>query len=193
MEDSWIREKVALLDSLKTPNNSTEAGSVSKSLNMLRQQIDGHKPCLQTVLDAGNVCLNNDFENSLKVKSKMSDTKKIWIELNTKLDKKLASSANQQNILRYLDTAMDHIQYLDDKLVVAMSNQYGSDLNSSEIFLDKHKKMKTGFNLRKQEIKQFVREANKFSPEHSHAIRSKANTIKNKHLYKQDGNGQHKN
>ena len=178
MEDSWIKEKIVLLDSLKTPSSSTEAESVRKSLNVLQQQIDAHKTCLQTVLDSGNICLNNDVENSSKVESKLSDTNKLWVELKTKLNEKLVSSVNQQNALKYLDIAEDHIQYLDNKLVVAMNNQYGTDLNSSEIALEKHKKMKASIHLCKKEIKQFVRESNNFTPEHSHEIKSKANTIK---------------
>ena len=179
LEESWLIEKTALLEDIATPKTVTEALAISKALLISGGQINRHRGVLQSLLVAGEFCLNNDSRNCDAVNEKMVSLNKLSRRLNDMMEEKIIWIENQQKLLQCISNGDNHIEYIDTKLATVTERQYGTDLNSSEIAVQKHRRFKEELHSYKDQLKRFVREANhlRSQPE----VKQLAQTVKNKY------------
>ena len=180
LEESWLKEKLDLLTNITAPNSVTEALSISKSLEMSRQQISRHNQVIQNVITSGVFCLNNYPENSENTKEKIESLNTLLQQLNLLLDEKLYWIDGQLSFLQYKNDGENHLEYIDTKLAIINEREYGNDLNSVEISMQQHKKFKGELITYKEQLKTFVKKANHMSCVGSE-VKQLAQSIKNKY------------
>ena len=179
LEESWLKEKFSLLGNLAAPKSVTEAFSISKSLEMSRHQIARHRRVVQNIISSGEFCLNNDSKNGEEIEGKIMSLNTLSQQVDQLLDEKTLWIDCQLKFLQYTCEGENHLEYIDTKLAIIMQCEYGNDLNSAEIAIQKHQKFKEELLSYKEHLKVYVKEANHLSS--SPEVKLLAQSVKNRY------------
>ncbi|XP_061172689.1 spectrin beta chain, non-erythrocytic 5-like [Saccostrea echinata] len=142
-EVQWIKEKLPAAASTDYGKSLVDAQNLQKKHQKLDLEINGHHPIVERVLATGEKLIDQKHYNGKQIKDKCQELQVSWDDLlnKSKIRKKNLDLSVQ--IQKYLNDVEELENWINDKMALATSTDYGKDENSSDKLLTKNKVLET--------------------------------------------------
>ncbi|XP_048733527.1 spectrin alpha chain, non-erythrocytic 1-like isoform X2 [Ostrea edulis] len=142
-EVQWIKEKLPAAASADYGKSLVDAQNFQKKHQKLDLEIHGHQPIVERVLATGDKLIDQKHYNGKQIKDKCQELQVSWDDLlnKSKIRKKNLDLSVQ--IQKYLNDVEELENWINDKMALATSKDYGKDENSADKLLTKNKVLET--------------------------------------------------
>nr|XP_022333961.1 spectrin alpha chain, non-erythrocytic 1-like isoform X4 [Crassostrea virginica] len=142
-EVQWIKEKLPAAASTDYGKSLVDAQNLQKKHQKLDLEIHGHQPIVEKVLTTGEKLMDQKHYNGKQIKDKCQELQVSWEDLlnKSKIRKKNLDLSVQ--IQKYLNDVEELENWINDKMALATSKDYGKDENSADKLLTKNKVLET--------------------------------------------------
>ncbi|XP_066150741.1 spectrin beta chain isoform X4 [Euwallacea fornicatus] len=138
-ELQWIKEHMPLATSEEVPNSLHQAQNFHKKNKKLREEIVGHKPGIDKVLELGQGLIDQGHPEGANIKKLCDKLREAWAELDNSTAKRASKLDLSLKAQQYFFEASEVESWLNEKANILDSNDYGRDRDSATKLLTKHK------------------------------------------------------
>ncbi|XP_076441755.1 spectrin beta chain, non-erythrocytic 5-like [Babylonia areolata] len=142
-ELQWIKDYLPAAASTDYGKNLIDAQKLHKKHQDLDREIQGHQPTLERVLATGERLLNDKHHNSKAVKDKCQELQISWDDLLKKSKNRKKNLDISLQTQKYLSEVAEVEAWINDKMALVTSSDYGKDEDASDRLLAKNKVLET--------------------------------------------------
>lgn len=142
-ELQWIKERLHAVISTNYGKNLLEAQNLHTKHQKLEVEIQGHQPMIDKVLSHGNELVKGDHFASKSIKDKCQDLQLSWDDLLSKSKTRKKNLDLSLQAQKYLSEVAEVMSWIDYKINILSSNDYGKDENAADRLLTKNKVLET--------------------------------------------------
>ncbi|XP_052269284.1 spectrin beta chain, non-erythrocytic 1-like isoform X3 [Dreissena polymorpha] len=138
-ELQWIKERLPAAASTDYGKSLTDAQNLQKKQQKLDLEIQGHLPIIGKVQSRGDKLIEERHVNAKQIKDKLQELQVSWDDLVNKAKVRKKNLDLSVQIQRYLSEVTEIENWINDKMSLASSTDYGKDENASDKLLAKNK------------------------------------------------------
>ena len=142
-ELQWIKEHLPAASSTEYGKSLIDAQNLHKKHQKLELIISGHGPFMEKVLHTGNQLIDQKHFNSKAIKDKSQELQLSWEDLLSKSKIRKKNLDMSVQIQKYLSEVAELENWINDKMTLASSTDYGRDEASADKLLTKNKVLET--------------------------------------------------
>ena len=133
-EKVWMNEKIPLCEARPVPGSLQEAEQLEKRNESLKNDIVGHRPILDAVIEDGLSLIDeHNYHDPQAVRDRIDELEELWSTLEDKLKDKLAELDILKNSQKYFEEAKDAEVWMSDQEFHLMSQDRGKVRKSSAL------------------------------------------------------------
>ncbi|XP_053397827.1 spectrin alpha chain, non-erythrocytic 1-like isoform X5 [Mercenaria mercenaria] len=142
-ELQWIKERLPAAASTEYGKSLTDAQNLQKKQQKLDLEIQGHLPIIEKVQGRGDKLIEERHINAKPIKDKLQELQVSWDDLLNKAKIRKKNLDLSVQIQRYLSEVNEIENWINDKMSLASSTDYGKDENAADKLLAKNKVLET--------------------------------------------------
>ncbi|KAK7105089.1 spectrin beta chain, non-erythrocytic 5-like isoform X3 [Littorina saxatilis] len=142
-ELQWIKDYLPAAASTEYGKNLIDAQKLHKKHQDLDREILGHQPTMEKVLATGDRLLNEKHFNSKPIKDKSQELQISWDDLLKKSKNRKKNLDISLQTQKYLSEVAEVEAWINDKMALVTSSDYGKDEDGSDRLLAKNKVLET--------------------------------------------------
>ncbi|PVD25646.1 hypothetical protein C0Q70_13305 [Pomacea canaliculata] len=137
-ELQWIKDYLPAAASTDYGKNLVDAQKMHKKHQDLDREIQGHQPNIERVLVTGERLLNDKHSNSKAIKDKCQELQLSWDDLLKKSKNRKKNMDISLQTQKYLSEVAEVEAWINDKMALVTSNDFGKDENAADRLLAKN-------------------------------------------------------
>ncbi|XP_071162084.1 spectrin beta chain-like isoform X8 [Mytilus edulis] len=142
-ELQWIKEHLPAASSTEYGKSLIDAQNLHKKHQKLELEISGHSPSCEKVLQTGNQLIDQKHFNSKAIKDKCQELQLSWDDLLSKSKIRKKNLDMSVQVQKVLSEVAELENWINDKMTLASSTDYGKDEASADKLLTKNKVLET--------------------------------------------------
>ncbi|XP_052769142.1 spectrin beta chain, non-erythrocytic 2-like isoform X1 [Mya arenaria] len=142
-ELQWIKERLPAASATDFGKSLTDAQNLQKKQQKLDLEIQGHQPIIDKVQGRGDKLMEERHVNAKQIKDKLQELQVSWDDLLNKAKVRKKNLDLSVQIQRYLSEVNEIENWINDKMALASSTDYGKDENAADKLLAKNKVLET--------------------------------------------------
>ena len=139
VELHWISEHVPAASSKDVGQNLTDAQNLLKKNQKLEREIDGHEPHIEKTLSIGEALIAQDHYANKEITKKCSELVEKWQQLKSLIQERKKKLDSSLKIQLLLSEANEVEAWINEKLNILSSNDFGKDEDTVIKLLTKQK------------------------------------------------------
>ncbi|KAL4238363.1 Spectrin beta chain [Mactra antiquata] len=142
-ELQWIKEHLPAATSTEYGKSLTDAQNLQKKQQKFDLELQGHLPIIEKVQGRGDKLIEERHVNAKAIKDKLQELQVSWDDLLNKAKIRKKNLDLSVQIQRYLSEVNEIENWINDKMSLASSTDYGKDENAADKLLAKNKVLET--------------------------------------------------
>ncbi|KAL8620004.1 hypothetical protein ACOMHN_015286 [Nucella lapillus] len=142
-ELQWIKDYLPAAASSDYGKNLIDAQKLHKKHQDLDREIQGHQATMERVLSTGERLLTEKHHNSKAIKDKSQELQLSWDDLLKKSKNRKKNLDISLQTQKYLSEVAEVEAWINDKMALVTSSDYGKDEDASDRLLAKNKVLET--------------------------------------------------
>ncbi|XP_033735465.1 spectrin beta chain, non-erythrocytic 5-like isoform X2 [Pecten maximus] len=139
----WIKEHLPAASSTEYGKSLVDAQNLHKKHQKLDLEILGHHPIIEKVLGTGEKLIEERHSSAKQIKDKCQELQLSWDDLANKSKIRKKNLDLSVQIQRYLSEVAEVENWINDKMVLVTSTDYGKDESAADKMLTKNKVLET--------------------------------------------------
>ncbi|KAK3092932.1 hypothetical protein FSP39_009051 [Pinctada imbricata] len=142
-EIQWIKEHLHAASSSEYGKSLVDAQNLHKKHQKLQIEMSGHQPIVEKVVGTGEKLMDQKHFNSKQIKDKCQELQLSWDDLLSKSKVRKKNLDISVQVQRYLNDVEELENWINDKMALATSEDYGKDESSADKLLTKNQVLET--------------------------------------------------